>query len=220
MYSLGMNFVTQGESPVSINFGVGSYDITNDKLDGIWNWGENSTVENIGYTFGAMANLADIGKTGDMLYNVEKKDAINHAAIKETNGNPVISYGPDNPNSSKYTYFDSKPNGMSSAQHYGKMFGGIRGSNDYSIHGRDIIMRGVNTTTIKAYGKMLSYLSNKGLAPYSFLYSSCSTHAGLAMWFSGIPNLFIHPYTLQASLWLWNQGITTALIQNSYHLTR
>lgn len=28
--------------------------------------------------------------------------------------------------------------------------------------------------------------SDKELAPYSFAYSSCSTHAGLAMWLSGV----------------------------------
>ncbi|HKM01526.1 MAG TPA: RHS repeat-associated core domain-containing protein, partial [Sedimentibacter sp.] len=53
--SLGTHIYTGGQTPVSISFGIGSYDITNDKWDGIWNWGENSTLENIGYTFGAMA---------------------------------------------------------------------------------------------------------------------------------------------------------------------
>ncbi|PIF01423.1 MAG: hypothetical protein CR994_02405 [Maribacter sp.] len=184
--SVGTHIYTDGQTPVSISFGVASYDFTQGEWGYLGKKG-NRTLENIGYGLGAMANLSDLGKAGDLLLNTEKKDVINHSAIKETNGNPVISYGPDNPNSPKYNYFGSKPNGMSSAQHYGKMFGGIRGSNDYPIHGRDIIMRGVNTTTIKGYGKMLSYLSNKGLAPYSFLYSSCSTHTGLALNLAGVP---------------------------------
>lgn len=87
-------------------------------------------------------------------------------------------------------------------------------------YGIDIPLENVNTTIIRGYGSVLTYLSSKGLAPYSFLYSSCSTHVGLAMWFAGIPNLFIHPYTLQGSVWLWNQGVTPSLIQNSYHLTK
>ena len=43
-------------------------------------------------------------------------------------------------------------------------------------------------------------------------------HTGLALNMAGVPTLFIHPYTVQASVWLWNQGITPALINNSYHL--
>ena len=132
--------------------------------------------------------------------------------------NSVISYGPGI--SPKYSYFEGKSGNLTKSQHYGKMFGGIRGTNKYTIHGRDIPLKNVNTTMITSYGKALSYLSNKGLVPYSFAYSSCSTHAGLAMWLSGIPNLFIHPYTIQASVWLWNNGITPTLIQNSYQLTK
>ena len=57
-----------------------------------------------------------------------------------------------------------------------------------------------------------------GILPYSFVYSSCSTHTGLALNLAGIPTLFIHPYTVQGSVWLWNKGITPSNINNSYHL--
>lgn len=78
----------------------------------------------------------------------------------------------------------------------------------------------INTSIIKNYGKVLDALTKRGngILPYSFLYSSCSTHTGLALNMAGVPTLFIHPYTVQASVWLWNQGITPALINNSYHL--
>ena len=87
---------------------------------------------------------------------------------------------------------------------------------DYNI----VTGRNVNATTIKNYGKVLDFLTKKGkgIVPYSFLYSSCSTHTGLALNLSGIPTLFLHPYTVQASVWLWNNGITPSLINNSYHL--
>lgn len=76
-----------------------------------------------------------------------------------------------------------------------------------------------NVETIKNYGKVFDLLTRRGngILPYSFLYSSCSTHTGLALNLAGIPTLFIHPYTVQASVWLWNQGITPAVINNSYH---
>lgn len=216
--SIGTHVYAWGQTPISMSLGVASYDFTNGSLGFLGKRG-NSALENIGYGLGALANLSDLGKVGDMLFNVEKKDLINHMAIKEGNGNTVISYGPAE-NSPKYDYLmDGKTGAVASGKHYGKMFGGIRGTNNYSIQGRDIPLNGVNTTMLKGYGKMLGYLSNKGLAPYSFAYSSCSTQAGLALWLSGMPNLFIHPYTLQASVWLWNQGITPALIQNSYHFS-
>jgi len=216
--SVGTSIYTGGQTDVSVSFGFGSYNFDNNSWDGIWNWNSNSSLENMGYTFGALANLSDMGKIGDMYYNVEKNDMINHAAIKDINKDPIISFGPGD--SPKYNFFDEKSGGISGSQHYGKLSLGIRGTNDYDIVGRDILLKGVNTTMIKGYGKMLSYLSNKGLVPYSFLYSSCSTHVGIGLWLSGVPNLLIHPYTIQASVWLWNQGITPALIQNSYHLIR
>ena len=218
MVSSGTSFAASGgKSDLSVSFGAASYSFSRNEFGYIGNE-ENSRWQNFGYVLGALANLSDIGKIGDMIYNVEKKDLINHAAIKNPDGSTVISYGPGE--SPKYDYLIGDKSGVvGTTKHYGKMFGGIRGTNEYPIHGRDIDMKGVNTSIIKGYGKALSFLSNKGLAPYSFAYSSCSTHAGLAMWLSGVPNLFIHPYTLQASVWMWNQGITPALIQNSYHLS-
>ena len=69
-----------------------------------------------------------------------------------------------------------------------------------------------------SHGRLIHEQEGDGILPYSFLYSSCSTHTGLALNLAGIPTLFIHPYTVQASVWLWNNGITPALIHNSYLL--
>jgi hypothetical protein len=41
-----------------------------------------------------LANLADLGKTGNLLLNTEKKDIINHSAILDETGNTIISEGP------------------------------------------------------------------------------------------------------------------------------
>lgn len=78
----------------------------------------------------------------------------------------------------------------------------------------------MNITTVNLYAKMLNSLTknDNGVLPYSFLYSSCSTHTGLALNLAGIPTLFIHPYTVQASVWLWNNGYTPAILNNSYYL--
>ena len=42
-----VNTITYMQSPITAYGLSDSYDITNDKWDGIWNWGENSTLENI-----------------------------------------------------------------------------------------------------------------------------------------------------------------------------
>jgi hypothetical protein len=92
-----MNMVTGGQTPVSISFGVASYNF------GTGEWGYlgkkgNSALENICYGLGAMANLADINQlinsTPATLYT-EKGDAISHSAIAGKDGNSLMSYGPN-----------------------------------------------------------------------------------------------------------------------------
>jgi hypothetical protein len=105
--------------------------------------------------------------------------------------------------------------------HYlNRFLGGSGATNEYPVHGENMSINNVNVATIKNYGRVLDALTQKGngVVPYSFLYSSCSTHTGLALNLAGIPALFLHPYTVQASVWLWNAGIAPALINNSYHL--
>ncbi|MDR2410568.1 MAG: hypothetical protein LBE13_20995 [Bacteroidales bacterium] len=208
--SVGTFMYTGGQTDVSISFGVGSYNFSKNEWGFLGKKG-NSVLENIGYGLGAMANLADLGKAGNLLLNTEKKDVINHSAILDENGNRIISQGPCK------NWIEPK----GTIDHYlNRFLGGSGATNEYPIHGDNMIIKNVNVTTIKNYGKVLDFLTQrgKGVLPYSFLYSSCSTHTGLALNLAGIPTLFIHPYTVQASVWLWNAGITPALINNSYHL--
>lgn len=207
--SLGMNIITNGAIPISINFGIGSYDFSN----GDWGFlGEkgNKWFENMGYGLGAFANLADLGKSGDLFLNTEKKDVINHSAILESDGvTPIISQGP------RANWLPVK----GTVDHYfNRLIGGNFAQNTYDVKGVNMVIKGVNVASIRNYGKVLTYLCDKNLVPYSFLYSSCSTHTGLALNLAGIPTLFLHPYTVQASVWLWNIGVTPALINNSHQL--
>ena len=208
--SVGTHIYTGGQTPVSMSLGVASYDFTNGSFGYLGKKG-NKWYENLGYGLGAMANLADLGKTGNMLLNTEKKDVINHSAILDENGDRIISEGPGK------NWIEPK----NTIDHYlNRFLGGSGATNEYPIHGDNMIIKNVNIMTIKNYGKALDFLTQRGngVLPYSFLYSSCSTHTGLALNLARIPTLFIHPYTVQASVWLWNAGITPALINNSYHL--
>jgi hypothetical protein len=208
--SVGTWVYTGGQTPISISFGAFSYDFTNNKFGYLFKKG-NKWYENLGYGLGALANLADLGKAGDLLLNTEKKNIINHSAILDKKGNNIISEGPGK------NWIEPK----GTVDHYlNRFLGGSGATNEYPVHGENMIIKNVNVTTIRNYGKVIDFLTRKGngVVPYSFLYSSCSTHTGLSLNLAGVPTLFLHPYTVQASVWLWNMGITPALINNSYHL--
>jgi hypothetical protein len=195
-----------------VSFGIGSYDFANNKWGFLGKKG-NKWYENLGYGLGTLANLKDIGKTGNLLLNTEKKDIINHSAILDENGKIIISEGPGK------NWIEPKG---AFAHYLNRFLGGSGATNKYPVYGEDMVIKNMNVTTIKNYGKVLNFLTRTGdgVIPYSFLYSSCSTHTGLALNLAGIPTLFIHPYTVQASVWLWNTGITPALINNSYYLQK
>jgi len=208
--SLGTYVYTRGKTDISISFGAASYNFTQGSFGYLGKKG-NSFLENVGYGLGAMANLADLGETGKLLLNTEKKDIINHSAILDENRNVIISEGPGK------NWIEPK----GSVDHYlNRTLGGSGATNRYPVLGENVTINKVNLTAIKTYGKVLDFLTKNGdgILPYSFVYSSCSTHTGLALNLAGIPTLFIHPYTVQGSLWLWNKGITPSIINNSYHL--
>ena len=129
----------------------------------------------------------------------------------DENGNVIISEGPGK------NWIEPK----GSVDHYlNRTLGGSGATNRYPVLGENVTINKVNLTAIKTYGKVLDFLTKNGdgILPYSFVYSSCSTHTGLALNLAGIPTLFIHPYTVQGSVWLWNKSITPSIINNSYHL--
>ena len=228
--SVGTWAYTEGKTEISISFGAASFNFNRGSFGYLFKKG-NSTIENIGYGLGAMANLADLGETGKLLLNTEKKDIINHSAILDENecrpphklkkdsngnfvdenGNVIISEGPGK------NWIEPK----GSVDHYlNRTLGGSGATNGYPVLGENVTINKVNLTAIKTYGKVLDFLTKNGdgILPYSFVYSSCSTHTGLALNLAGIPTLFIHPYTVQGSVWLWNKSITPSIINNSYHL--
>lgn len=208
-YSYGMNIVTQGKIPLSVNFGAASFDFSSGSFGYLGKKG-NSFMENLGFGLGAYANLGDFGVKGTLNLNTEKKHGINHSAISDMNDDVLISIGPGG----KWP-----TNGKGAVDHYFlRLVGGSSATNNYTIEGINMAINNVNTTTVKLYSKFLNFMTKRGLLPYSFVYSSCSTHTGLALNLAGIPTLFLHPYTVQASVWLWNKGVTPALIQNSHYL--
>jgi hypothetical protein len=108
----------------------------------------NKWHQNLGYGLGALANLADLGKAGDLFLNTEKKDLINHSAILDKNGNIIISEGPGK------NWIEPK----GTVTHYlNRFLGGSGATNEYPIHGENMIIKNVNVTTINNYGKVLDF---------------------------------------------------------------
>jgi RHS repeat-associated protein len=206
MNSVGTAAYTGGQTPVSISLGVASYDFTNNRWGYLGKKG-NKWHENVGYGLGAMANLSDIltglqPKGVDLV--TEHSDKSGHSAmVKEgtatgvydgTDPNALISVGPDRIN---------EPYG---SWHW------MKGTNGWDSHSRagEMIWRQnlkVNMGTIEKYSRWLNARAATGKLVYSVELSSCVTHTSTALNLSGIFNIGIHPYLLNAQMYLWSNGI-------------
>ncbi len=100
--SIGTNMYTRGETPVSISIGVASYDFDNKKFGFLGKKG-NSALENIGYSFGVLANVSyilaglkpgnvELRTENDPNYNSNGtgKDLIGHSQLSDGNGNLLV----------------------------------------------------------------------------------------------------------------------------------
>lgn len=65
----------------------------------------------------------------------------------------------------------------------------------------------VNMNTIEKYAHWLNVKEATGKLVYSVALSSCVTHTSRALNLSGIFNIGIHPYLLNAQMYLWSNGI-------------
>jgi hypothetical protein len=62
-------------------------------------------------------------------------------------------------------------------------------------------------STIEKYSNWLNTRAAAGKLAYSVELSSCVTHTSTALNLSGIFNIGIHPYLLNAQMYLWSNGI-------------
>jgi len=190
--SLGTHIYTGGQSPVSISFGVASYDFTNGTLGYLGKKG-NSFIENLGYGFGALANLADINQiinsTHSELYT-DDTDFISHSAIRDKNTKDILmSYGPN----------DTKV----PRTRLGFALKLRKSTSDYILHDNtpltvDITVNKYSVNLVRWLGKIL---------PYQGATINCVNMSSLSLWLNGIPNIGIHPYLLHATTWAYSVGI-------------
>lgn len=209
--SLGMNIITSGAVPISINFGVGSYDFSN----GDWGFlGEkgNSFIENLGYFMGAMANVSDIlagYKPVKATLATENNpdfspagDFIGHSQLG-IDGEVLIDWGPSSSNGKLFNL----PEGTNSYK------GGTYTPNQIGTKFWDPQpVFGVNEKTIRWYSGVL----NKG-GKYQLVVNSCVSQTSRALNLSGVFNIGIHPYILHTQMFLRNIGARPMLFLHYTH---
>ncbi|WP_314271143.1 RHS repeat-associated core domain-containing protein [Capnocytophaga sputigena] len=199
--SLGTYVYTEGKTDISISFGAASYNFTQGSFGYLFKKG-NSTMENIGYGLGALANLSDLlagFNKGDVQLNTEKSDAIGHSAITEVGETDV---------SSSYVSVGPSPGGKWIFNPF-KFKDGTNHWSNYVNAGDDVIkniVKGVNIDRISSYGNML----NQGVK-YNLYFGSCVNHAARALTIAGAPALGIHPFILSAQMYLRDLGIRPVL---------
>lgn len=210
--SVGMGILSGGQTDYTLSFGVASYNFTQGEWGYLGKPG-NSTLENIGYGFGALANVSDI-LTGFRPQKVdlvtENSDAVGHSAIVEEGSATATGYGNGNP-----AYAD--PNGIISVgpNRYTDPSGSwhwMKGTNHWDTHTGtgEVYWRqtlNVNKGTITKYANWLNAREVAGKLNYSVEISSCVSHTSRALNLSGIFNIGIHPYLLNAQMYLWSNGI-------------
>jgi len=160
----------------------------------------NSTLEDIGYAFGAMANLQDVvawtnGTNVELVTEKPTKyDLWSHSAIVNEKDGINISVGPD-------PRVESKEISELLRLRRGKMWP------NYSDSGSKVQINNVNKMVLQSYTSRIQ----NGLVKWNILGNSCVSHAAKALWMVGIPNLGgWHPYFLHFQMLIRQLGIYSA----------
>jgi RHS repeat-associated protein len=198
--SVGTKFYTSGESDLSVSFGVASYDFDISK----WGYlGENgnSTLMNVGYGFGALADVQDLFALNmgtNVNYNA-MKDPIGHGSLTNKDLSINISKGFESGETSLgdgsvWTWGNSRPWGTSD-----NVF-------KFSINNVNRKLLEWMTGNI-ARGKDLLGVFD---ANYSIWGNTCASQVSRSLWYSGVWGLnpfTIHPLSLYFQLMVRQAGI-------------
>jgi len=197
--SLGTSIYTGGKTDVSVSFGAGSYNFDTGKFRYVGKKG-NSALENIGYSFGALANLSDMvsllrGGGQNIKVNsakTTKDDWWGHSSITDENGQRLVSIGPDSPVQKAASLSDTWQNSIKGAKLWDTYLG-EKGT--WSLE-----LNNVSTTAISKYAS--------GITRWDLLLNSCVGHTTRALWSAGIPTIYaLHPHMLNLQLFIRQLGI-------------
>ena len=199
--SVGTHIYTGGQTDVSISFGVASYNFDQNEWGYLGKKG-NSTLENIGYSFGALANLGDFvslfsgGGQNVKVNSASTKDGNEwwgHSSITDENGHSLVSVGPDGQVQKSASLSETWQNSIKVADTDWSTYLGKKGT--WSVE-----MNNVSATAISKYAS--------GVSRWDLLLNSCVGHTSRALWTAGIPNVYaFHPHMLNLQLAIRQIGI-------------
>jgi len=220
--SMGTTAYTNGATDVSVNFGFGSYNLSQNEFNYLGKKG-NSWQENLGYGLGAMANLADVlagvnpgdvslrtendpnyskpqavfDENGNIVgyENIARKDLIGHSQIVDMKGKPLIDWGP-----TESVGFKDWVQGTNSYE------GGVSISAS-KMKWDAITIKGVNTNRISNWNPS---------GNYNLALNSCVSQTSRALNASGVFNFGFHPYILHGQMYLRSLGVRPMMY--SYYL--
>jgi len=230
VYSVGTSIYTGGQTDISVSFGVASYNIAQGEWGYIGKHG-NSTLENIGYGFGALANIQDIaaGLNGGY-FTVRSRPTLaghsqgegKYATGYDVDGNIVyddvlISVGPEDQSI-------GQGNGLKWEMEYVK-----RTLQGRSVQGENVayikpkhpsIDTRLNNVNLKWLYKMTNRLNdgrnllNTGRLKYG-LFNGCVNYTSRALLYAGVVNVnaflpVTAPVLLNLELFLRNAGMLTS----------
>ena len=207
LYSVGTAFYTKGATEFSINFGFASYNVSNKDWGYLGEKG-NRFIDNLGYSFGAIANLGDIlagFNPGDVQLATEHSDPFGHSAVTKvgetSNYNSIISVGPGTalPKNEFINPFNFQPGNSNWANHLA----------DGSPVWVDKIV-GVNINRLDQYANWTKSVK------YNLYFSSCVNHTARALTLSGVPVIGIHPYLLRFQITLRSVGLRPSMFTYFY----
>ncbi len=200
-YSMSMSALSGGQSSVSTNFGVASYNYSESE----WSWiGKkgNSTLQNFGYLAGGLANLQDlwtIGNSGVVTYNSLKQPA-GHGSVTSSDGTISISKGLESGSA-----FWGKAEAWGTYSREWELAAGKNAAYHYDFR--------ANVNMLKRFSDRIN-ADDKGIlgfgeSNYSLFLNTCASQSARAIMFSsGIPCLgVLGPNVLALQLYTRQFGI-------------
>jgi len=227
--SLGTAAYTGGKTSLSFSFGIGSYNFDSGELGYLGKKG-NSALENIGYGFGALANLQDIVAWNQGAINetrAEHGDGVLHARsrgqYKDANGasqnyDISVAHPPMPAGTYKYDLSQGDPgySGLLENLDYARYWGFHDYQGTYyapSAAGWKATLYNVNAKSMSnMYENINNGLSLGGGSPlrYGYPWGGCYGQVARALFRVGVPTVPFYgftPHGLVMQLWVRQAGI-------------
>ena len=201
--TMAMSGMSGGKTDVSVSFGAGSYNFSSGEWGYLGKDG-NSTLQNIGYGFGALGNLTDAvslfsGGGENISANSAKPtkdDWWGHHSL--TKGEKtLVSVGPD----SRVELYDPITGNKHSLSQVFK--NSVKGAKKW-----DNYYKAPGTWKVSLNNVSKRVLADYSASRWDLLFNSCVSHSAKALWKAGVPNLFgFHPHLLNTQLFVRQIGI-------------